>query len=287
MIDEKGIVVSNHFDLYSFQKLKSTIARTLPAVERNKSWKPSTKFLQILGALLLVLLLISGVYIQRKRVLVKKEQQRRQILELELKSIRSQMNPHILFNALSSIQNLIRKKDNQTADRYLTQFAGLVRKILRNSEQEFITLEEEMAAIRQYCSLEALRASFDYEINIAEEIDVFNTYIPGMLLQPLVENAILHGLMPKKENRKLEIVIQNHENGLVCEIIDNGIGLEAARGFASKSKAHQKSFGLALVQQRLELLTGNTNTKVELIDRKIANPSISGTIVKLYIPVEE
>ena len=283
LIDEKGIVVLNPFDLYSFQKMKSTIASTLPATKRNKGWKPSTRFLQVFGILMLGLLLISGIYIQRKRLLVKKEQQRREIVELELKSIRSQMNPHFLFNALSSIQNLIRKKDNQVADRYLTQFAGLVRKILRNSEQEFITLEEEMAAIRQYCSLEALRASFDYEINIADEIDVFNTYIPGMLLQPLVENAILHGLMPKKENRKLEIVIQNHENGLVCEIIDNGIGLEAAKRFASKSKAHQKSFGLALVRQRLELLSGNENANIELIDRKTENPSISGTIVKLYI----
>ncbi|MFK7950876.1 MAG: sensor histidine kinase [Saprospiraceae bacterium] len=287
LIDDKGIVIANPFDLNSFQKLKSTIASTLPTTERNKSWKPSTKFLQVFGIVMLGLLLISGVYIQRKRVLVKKEQQRRQIVELELKSIRSQMNPHFLFNALSSIQNLIRKNDNTIADRYLTQFAGLVRKILRNSEQEFITLEEEMAAIRQYCSLEALRASFDYEINIAEEIDVFNTYIPGMLLQPLVENAILHGLLPKKDNRKLEIVIQNHENGLVCEIIDNGIGLEKAKDFASKNKAHQKSFGLALVRQRLKLLSGNSKNNVELIDRKTKNPSITGTIVKLYIPIEE
>ncbi|MEN0050106.1 MAG: histidine kinase [Bacteroidota bacterium] len=237
---------------------------------------------------ILFFLFISDIYIQRKRVAAKREREERLLLELELKGIRSQMNPHFLFNALSSIQNLIRKKDEVNADRYLTQFAGLVRKILKHSDQEFITLEEEIEALQQYCSLEALRTPFEYEIEVAPEIDRFNTYLPSMLLQPLVENAILHGLMPQQKERKLWIKIQPNEQGLYCEIIDNGIGLERAKLNVQKHKAHQKSFGLALVRQRLQLLMNSSEQNLlQLLDRAQKDATLSGTIVQLIIPTEQ
>jgi hypothetical protein len=286
LIDKEGMVVANPFNLSSFHKLKRNVANLFKE-KRSSNWQPSPIFWRNLGLFTLFLLLLAGIYIQRKRILAKRELQRRQLLESELKGIRAQMNPHFLFNALSSIQNLIRKKDGQNADRYLTQFAGLVRKILRNSEKEFITLEEEIAAIQQYCSLEALRQPFDYEINISDNIDIFNTYIPGMILQPIVENAILHGLMPKTENRKLWINIEKQGDDLACEIIDNGIGMDKAKKQIQSHKIEQKSYGLQLVRQRLQLLSNSTEKAIiNILDRSDLNPLNSGTIVKLMIPRE-
>lgn len=285
IIAPDGKVLSNPFFTGTFNHLKSSVA-SLPLTK--EAWKPTPLFWRNLGISALALLFLGGVYAQRKRTLAKREQQKRQLVELELKGIRAQMNPHFLFNALSSIQNLIRKKEDVAADRYLTQFAGLVRKILRNSEQEFITLEEEIAAIKQYCSLEALRTPFDYEINLAEDIDEFNIYIPGMLLQPLVENAILHGLMPQQGAKKLSINIQPHPKGLACEIIDNGIGIQKAKLQKQAHKAHQKSFGVALIRQRIELLLGPSDEAFLTIqDRSELNPPATGTIVNLIIPIEK
>ncbi len=287
LIDPDGKIITTPYNANSFKKLSSVIT-SLPNPNETKLWQPSSIFWQNLGITALILLLFAAIYIQRKRTLAKKEQQKRQLVELELKGIRAQMNPHFLFNALSSIQNLIRKKEEVAADRYLTQFAGLVRKILRNSEQEFITLEEEMAAIKQYCSLEALRTPFEYEINIAEDIDGFNTYIPGMLLQPLIENAILHGLMPQKGAKNLWINIQSHPQGLACEIIDNGIGIHQAKQQQQRHKAHQKSFGMALIRQRIQLLIGQEGTDfLKIQDRSELNPTTTGTIVNLIIPIEK
>lgn len=287
LIDPDGKVITSPYNLNSFKKLSSVVG-SLPKPKERKIWQPSPIFWQNLGIITLILLLLAAIYTQRKRTLTKREQQKRQLVELELKGIRAQMNPHFLFNALSSIQNLIRKKEEVAADRYLTQFAGLVRKILRNSEQEFITLEEEMAAIKQYCSLEALRTPFDYEINITEDIDGFNTYIPGMLLQPLIENAILHGLMPQKGIKNLWINIQTHPQGLACEIIDNGIGILQAKQQQQRHKAHQKSFGMALIRQRIQLLVGEEGTDfLKIQDRSELNPPTTGTIVNLIIPIEK
>ncbi|MEM6320256.1 MAG: histidine kinase, partial [Bacteroidota bacterium] len=287
LIDSTGTVAASPFDLNSFHKLKSAIA-ILPKPTPRRFWQPTPIFWRNLGIIAVVLLLLSAVHIQRKRVLAQREKRRRQLVELELKGIRAQMNPHFLFNALSSIQNLIRKKEDTKADRYLTQFAGLVRKILRNSEQEFITLEEEMAAIRQYCSLEALRTPFDYDIQIDENIDAFNTYLPSMLLQPIVENAILHGLMPKKGAKNLWINIEPHPDGLACTVTDNGIGVEQSKKQQQRHKAHQKSFGMALIRQRLQLLQpDSSNQLLSIRDRSTIHPTETGTIVQLIIPTEK
>ena len=286
-VDADGLVMANPFTLGTFNQLSYFIDfMKQPSFSWSIEMTPESW--RSLGILSLILLTIAAIYTQRKRTLAKREQQKRQLVELELKGIRAQMNPHFLFNALSSIQNLIRKKEDIAADRYLTQFAGLVRKILRNSEQEFITLEEEIAAIKQYCSLEALRTPFDYEINIADDIDGFNTYIPGMLLQPLIENAILHGLMPQKGAKNLWINIQRHPQGLACEIIDNGIGIHQAKKQQQRHKAHQKSFGMALIRQRIQLLVGEEGTDfLKIQDRSELNPPATGTIVNLIIPIEK
>lgn len=286
LIDPNGKVLSNSFYTSSFQKLQNAI-RVIPIKGHFVNWNIPANFWRNLGLLSVVLLGICLVYIQRRKLLSKRERQKRQIVELELKGIRSQMNPHFLFNALSSIQNLIRKKDAVRADRYLTQFAGLVRRILQNSEHEFITLEEELSAIEEYCSLESLRTPFAYDINVSENIDRYNTYIPGMILQPLIENAIIHGLATKDSNRNLWITISKNGIYLSCEIKDNGIGIKKA-SLITKQSRHKKSFGLALVKQRLQLLLNQPeNDFIKIIDQSELDKPSTGTIVQLTLPTEE
>ena len=258
-----------------------------PAVQEEWTSEERLRLWRILGAIAISVIAIGGIFIWRKHLSEQRERRKRRMTELELKGIRSQMNPHFLFNALSSIQNLIRNKKLVNADQYLTRFAGLVRKILRNSEREFITLSEELEAIEQYCGLEALRAPFNYSIIVEETIDVHNTYIPGMLIQPIVENAILHGLMPKAGDRELLINISRSNQGLACEIIDNGIGIEAAKEQKRHHAIERKSYGITLVQNRLQLLGKNVeDTFLSIKDRSALDSKTTGTIVQFIMPTE-
>jgi len=162
----------------------------------------------------------------------------------------------------------------------------LVRKILHNSEQSYITLAEEVEAIEEYCSLESLRHSFNYKIEVDQEIDHYNTYIPTMLIQPIVENAIIHGLLTQEGSRDLTISIDPHTSGLACTIIDNGVGVNATKSQQQKEYG-RKSFGLSAVRQRLALLSPDENAfQLKIEDMKDVDSSIHGTKVSLVIPAE-
>lgn len=231
------------------------------------------------------MLLISGGILWRRRITTRRDLRRRQLLEVELRGIRSQMNPHFLLNAMSSIQNLIRKKEQEKADLYLGQFAGLMRKTLRNSAEEYIPLVDEIETLKQYCSLESLRHPFKYEFQIDERIDAHNTYIPGMILQPIIENAIIHGLAPLAGSRELLIEIGPGREGLNCTVTDNGIGLLASQKQMER-KNHQ-SVGMKLVRQRLELMGLNGRKHLSITDRSTLSPPARGALVSLTIPVEQ
>ena len=287
VLDENGIVVANNFDLGTPIKMRGTWQKVVKS-SADKGWTAQERlhFWRNLGVGAIVLLLSSLVFLWQRRIAARKNLRQRQLLELELKGIRSQMNPHFLFNAMSSIQNLIRKKEGEKADLYLGQFAGLMRRTLRNTAEEFIPLSEELAMIEQYCHLEALRNPFVFEFAIDEDIDQENTYIPCMILQPIIENAIVHGLLPKKGDKQLWIRINWHAEGLDCTIIDNGIGIETAQAYAQSHPVKQKHFGVELVNQRLNLLTGEDTKHVLIQDRSSLKLGWQGTQVSFIIPTE-
>lgn len=288
LLDETGNVLANHLDLSTPTRMRGTwnqVAEEKAAAGWNAEQRLS--FWKGLGIGAIALLLLSGIFLWQKRVTAQRDLRRRQLLEFELKGIRSQMNPHFLFNAMSSIQNLIRKKEQEKADLYLSQFAGLMRRTLRNTAEEYIPLSEELETLQQYCSLEALRQPFDFSFTVATEIDQQNTYIPSMILQPIVENAILHGLGPKKGERKLSLVINPSLEGLHCEVIDNGIGVLAAQAYAKAQANQRESYGTKLVKQRLELLTNTTAQSFEITDRSTLDSTLTGTRVTLIIPTEQ
>lgn len=288
LIDEMGNVLANHLDLSTPTRMRG-IWNKLAKPKTTAGWSAAQRlsFWKGLGIGAIALLLLSGVFLWQRQVTARRDLRRRQLLEFELKGIRSQMNPHFLFNAMSSIQNLIRKKEQEKADLYLSRFAGLMRRTLRNTAEEYIPLSEELETLRQYCSLEALRQPFHFSITVAEEIDQQNTYIPSMILQPILENAILHGLGPQKGERKLWLMINLTPEGLRSEVTDNGIGILAAQTYTTARSDERKSYGMKLVKQRLDLLSNTTEQSLEIIDRSSLDPALSGTRVTLIIPTEQ
>lgn len=287
LLDEDGRVMANNYELATPTKMRASWAKLQPA-ESAPRWTAEQRLLfwRITGATAAFLLLMSLLYLWRRQLLERQEWRKRQLLEFELRGIRAQMNPHFLFNAMSSIQNLIRKNQQEKADSYLSQFAGLMRRTLRNTAEEFIPLSEELQTIEQYCALEALRSPFNYTIYIDPQIDHYNTYVPSMLLQPLVENAIIHGLLPQKGERNLQVALYPHALGLECHIIDTGIGIEQTQRQQHYRSAERKGFGVQLVRQRLALLAGNAGVHFRIEDRAHLYPDQQGTEVTLIIPVE-
>jgi len=193
------------------------------------------------------------------------------------------MNPHFLFNSLNSVQNLIWQNRSHEANQYLADFAGLIRKVLKNSEKEEVPLAEELEMVKQYLNLEKLRFDFNVEISVDPDVDQQNTLIPSMLLQPIAENAVIHGLQYKSGNRKLSITVVTSQEGLKVTIEDNGIGREAARSFSTGKNGK----GLKLIEERLKILKQKQgeNYRLEIID--LNENGVTGTRVETVIPEEK
>ena len=253
----------------------------------------------VLGVVLVMLIIGVLIWKWRVRQRFRREQQQRRLRELELTAIRSQMNPHFLFNSLNSVQNLVQQNKGREAHLYLADFAGLIRKVLQNSEKEEVSLAEELEMTEQYLNLEKLRFDFDFSISVEQGIDINNTMVPSMLLQPFAENAVIHGLQNKRENRKLKIEVLKkgggegrvggrdrgqgggEDKGIVISIEDNGIGREAAAAI-SKTKNGK---GSKLIQERLEILQEKQGEKYRLEITDLTGDE-TGTRVEIFIPEE-
>ncbi|PIB27296.1 histidine kinase [Maribacter sp. 4G9] len=176
---------------------------------------------------------------------------------LALKSLRSQMNPHFIFNALNSVNNYISKSDERSANRYLSDFSKLMRSVLENSEEDFIPLSKELELLELYIKLEHSRFpdKFDYVLQVDEDLDVSTFQIPPMLLQPYIENAIWHGLRYKEEKGRLEVrVSAKNERELEILVTDDGIGRKKSAELKTVNQRKQKSKGMGNIQQRIAIL---------------------------------
>ncbi len=180
--------------------------------------------------------------------------------ESELKAIRSQMNPHFIFNVLNSIESYVMENDAQAASRLVQQFARLTRRVLENSTHSAVPLEKEWDALQLYVKLEATRCGhcFDYEFVSDPSIEKTPPMIPPMLIQPLVENAIHHGLRPQRQYRgKLEVRASCNDDQLVVTVSDNGIGRKLAAKMATGSPFKERSMGIAGIEDRLKIMKEN------------------------------
>ncbi len=187
---------------------------------------------------------------------------------LALKSLRSQMNPHFIFNALNSVNSFIAMNDERTANKYLSDFSLLMRAVLENSEEDFIPLQKEIELLELYTKLEHFRFKdkFDYEIIVAENVVVSDYQIPPMLLQPYIENAVWHGLRYKTEKGFLHIAIaKKSENEITITVADDGIGRERSKSLKTDHQQKQNSKGMGNIKKRVAILNDMYKDKVDVM----------------------
>lgn len=235
-------------------------------------------------------IIIFRVRLQNIRKKQKEEFEKKvEISKVELKALRAQMNPHFVFNSLNSIQHYILNSNSEEAARYLNKFAKLMRVILNNTEKPMVTINEDVESLRLYLELEQMRfdGKFDYSINIHPSVDGDYDEIPPMLMQPYIENAILHGLNPKATKGHLTIDIFTKDNYIVCRIADDGIGRDSA-GEIKRTQPGQKhkSLGMKITSERVRILNdiNKSNLSVSVTDLKNENGKPCGTMVELFIP---
>jgi tetratricopeptide (TPR) repeat protein len=203
---------------------------------------------------------------------------------LVLKSLRSQMNPHFIFNALNSVNHFIAQQDERAANKFLSEFSQLMRLVLENSQEDFIPFQTEQEILSLYLKLEhyRFRDKFDYEIVNAENINAENNEVPPMLLQPYIENAIWHGLRYKETKGKLIVRFNRDENDVVVDIEDDGIGRAKSAAIKTENQKKHKSTGLKNIRERLLIINNvyKTNYRVQTDDL----PDGTGTLVRIHLP---
>ncbi len=263
-----GIIDSEHPEAGFFQPKHLSILTTIAALCANKLVKVQAEEEARKGALQMA-------------------EYRRKMAEFKLMALRSQMNPHFVFNSLSSIQHLITIHERKLALDYLSTFSRLLRQILESSMHSQIPLSGEVTLLQRYLSLESLRFTdkFSYTVEVDPALDASDVEIPALLVQPYVENALLHGLLNKTGPGHLSIRFEDAYPYVRCTIEDNGVGRAAAAAIKSRKTTGHKSVGMLLSQERLDLINGNRSDKVlvQLTDLwDGAQPA--GTRVVIHIP---
>jgi hypothetical protein len=236
-----------------------------------------------LGASLALLLIIGFLLIRQNKL-----RSERQSIQMQQKLLRSQMDPHFIFNALNSINQFILTEENEKAQSYLTRFSTLLRRLLESSTKEVISIREEVVILEKYLEIESMRFGnvFQYKLTVADNCKAAETDIPHFLVQPFVENAIWHGLLPKEGEKTVEVHFEQISPMLVkCTIDDNGVGRQEKP--EQESTKHKLSLAIAFIKQRLEILgkMKKVSCGVEIVDKKDAEGKAAGTRVMVTIPV--
>ncbi|MGV6829655.1 MAG: tetratricopeptide repeat-containing sensor histidine kinase [Flavobacteriales bacterium] len=236
----------------------------------------------IIGSLILIaILLLITAYTQYRSV----KQQKYANNLLALKSLRTQMNPHFIFNALNSVNSFIASNDERAANKYLSEFSQLMRSVLENSEEDFIPLNKEIELLEIYVKLEHFRFKdkFDYNIYVDKLIELDNFFIPPMLLQPYIENAVWHGLRYKKEKGFLQVRFEFiNETTIKIKIEDNGIGREQSKKLKTNNQVKQQSKGMGNIKKRINILNKMYQDKVDVFISNVFENG-EGTLVELIL----
>lgn len=224
---------------------------------------------------------------QRKRHL-EEVQNKAKILGLEQQTLNAHMNRHFIFNALNSIQYYINTQDRKSANTYLSNFAALVRKNLDSAQVESIYLKDELDRLKLYMNLEQMRFKdrFEYTIIVDEALDIESLLVPSMILQPFVENSIMHGILPSEKKGIIEIRISERNDDIVFEISDNGIGIETSVKQKNGTSFHVSN-GMKITKQRMQLLGKMTRRNYDVqgpVELKNGDEKPCGTLVTIVLP---
>ena len=262
---------------YEFQKKQDEQKLLLKEEsKRNKLW------LLFCGVLLLSLLGIGFLIYNRNQVKTKLTLQK-ELAEYEQKALHLQMNPHFVFNCLSSISSFIVNNSTEAAVTYLAKFSKLMRLTLEYSKESLIPVYKEIESLENYLELEQLRFNhkFNYTITKSSAIED-DMAIPPLFIQPLVENAIIHGIVPKKEFGNIKIDFYIEDNALKCSILDNGIGIQASKKMKENSVSVHKSMAIDIINKRLEKIQSTTGQ----VSKMTIEDLDSGTKVILILPIQ-
>jgi tetratricopeptide (TPR) repeat protein/two-component sensor histidine kinase len=240
----------------------------------------------IMSVLLALTILL--IFFFRFRARLTQIKLRSQMAESEMTALRAQMNPHFIFNSLNSINAYVLRNESKTANAYLTEFAHLMRQILDNSAQDQIAVEQEIEFLQSYLQVEALRLDhkLTWDIQVSEALDIFDTKIPSMILQPYIENAIWHGIAQRPEGGKIAINIGEADSkSLILTVEDNGVGRARARELRALNNQTHNSKGLKITAERLALYDKKHGSKssVTTTDLVDADGNPSGTRVEIRI----
>ncbi len=303
--EEKSMQISRmqaRFDMDQKETRISEQQQKISLLEKNKNMESKFRIALIICAVLGFLLaaFVYRRYVNKQRtanLLLQKsleiETKNAEIesmnKELEIRMLRAQMDPHFIFNSLSAIQHFIVNNDKESALKYLTRFSKLVRQVLENSINQKVLLADDIKILEYYIELENLRfgGAFEYNIKVDDNLDIYNIEVPFLLLQPYVENAIVHGLRPKRSGM-LTILLKNREEYLICTIEDNGIGRVAARKLQVNGNAFHTSRGMSVTERRIQALNRGQNLKtcVQVTDLYDDRHHAAGTRVEIKIPLE-
>ncbi|HEX3166674.1 MAG TPA: histidine kinase, partial [Chitinophagaceae bacterium] len=283
---------------YSF-RLKAQIQGgnwDVDPVEYDLIIKPAWWQTKIFIISIFILVLILAIWISRWRIRNVRKQERekgkieKQILELEAKALRAQMNPHFIFNCLNSIKSLIQQHEEEKSVIYLTTFSKLIRTLFNNADKKEISLYDEIETCKLYLQLEAMRfdSKFSYTVNVDENIDLKAIQIPALIVQPFIENAIWHGIVPSNNGGHISLDVGKQDSIVEIIVDDNGIGRETSLQNKSASNIAHQSKGVNLTQSRLELnnLLQQRQAKLETIDKKDEHGAPIGTMVIIKIKEE-
>ncbi len=251
------------------------LSKTIYELSEERNKRQEIIIFSLIGGVLL--LLIAG-YFMYKSI----RQQKLANNLLALKSLRSQMNPHFIFNALNSVNSFIANNDERTANKYLSDFSLLMRAVLENSEEDFIPLDKEIELLEMYTKLEHFRFKdkFDYKIIIEDSVSVDEFQIPPMLLQPYIENAVWHGLRYKNTKGNLHITIsQPKTEQITITIADDGIGRKKSKAMKTENQKKHNSKGLSNIKKRVEILNEMYKDKVDVFIEDYQPTEDTGTKV--------
>lgn len=268
-------------ELIRKQKEIETISNEVVAGQREEQTLLQQQQLIIYGLLAIIaIILVTSYFIYKNAQTSKRANQL-----LALKSLRGQMNPHFIFNALNSVNQFISQNDERSANKYLSEFSKLMRLVLENSQEDFITLQKEEEIISLYVKLEhyRFRDKFDYTVSIDETLNKEVIQLPPMLIQPYIENAVWHGLRYKQDKGILKLEFVRNNGNMQVNITDNGIGRAKSAQLKTENQKKHNSTGLKNIQERLQILNTVYKTNYTVHIEDLANDG--GTRVIISIPV--
>ncbi|MGG5208061.1 tetratricopeptide repeat protein [Chryseobacterium sp. MIQD13] len=241
------------------------------------------------GLLLLIIILVGVYFFFRNKEREKTILLQKQLTEFQHKALHLQMNPHFVFNCLAAISSFIMQNDKEEAIKYLAKFSKLMRLTLDFSKESLITIDKEIESLKNYLELEQLRFNQKFDFKITKDpLIEDDTALPSLLLQPYIENSVIHGVVPKEGKGMIQVKFSQTEESLICEITDNGIGIETSKKLKENLVNVHKSMAMEISQKRLETLEELEKKKVNLTVTEIKgeNNRTEGTKVVLELPLE-